>query len=241
MISTLGKLAGIGSEIAAPTQSSSLSFNANLPVSLEVVRQIDAMRYCLKLGRKELTTRSSRPLKEGQKYWANFSEGKGGVLNISQLYRQPELFEQTAYFLPFSHEEIFNASLFGYTAFRSFLLEQLSDNALSKELFKTYSYMLLSLSKAVIHIPFFHQQKRVLVQFQKHTKGTIRFYIAHEHLGPLSGEMSNSELLLHVCYEKSFYYLNKESSKFGMITDLRIQKEIEPLFDLKNMALDIKG
>ena len=240
MISTLQKLAGIGSDIGH-TSSSTINFNANLPVSVEVLKQIDTMRYRLKIGRKELTTKSSRSLKEGQKYWANFSEGKGGVLTISHLYPQPQLFENDAYFLPFAGEALFGAEAFSYHAFRSFLVKELSTTLLSKDLFKIYANMFLALSKATIHLPLIVEGKKVMVQFQKRDETTLLFYIAFEHLGPLSGRITPTELHMMAMYEKSFHYLQKESPKLGMITHVSLQKEIVPLFDLSDMALDIKG
>ena len=240
MISTLQKLAGIGSDIGH-TSSSSINFNANLPVTIEVVKQIDGTRYRLKVGRKELTTKSSKNLTEGQKYWANFAEGRGGVLTISNLYRQPHLFEDEAYFLPISLEQFFDSHNFSYSDFKAFLLKQLSNEQLSKELFKTYAYMLLALSKATIHLPIVHQGKKVMVQFQKSADASLLFYIASEHLGPIWGMISQTELQIAVMYEKSLYYLQKESPKLGMITHLTLQKEFKPLFDLSDMVLDVKG
>lgn len=240
MISTLHKLAGIGSDIGH-TSSSSINFNANLPVSLEVLKQIDATRYRLKLGRKELTTKSSKNLKEGQKYWANFSEGKGGILTISNLWKQPQLFEEAAYFLPVSLEQLFESRSFSYSDFKAFLLKQLSDEQLSRELFKTYSYMLLALSKATIHLPLIYRGKKVMLQFQKQANASLIFYIAYEHLGPLCGIITPSGFEIATMYEKSLHYLQKENPKLGMITDLTLQKEIKPLFDVSDLVLDVKG
>jgi len=240
MISTLQKLAGIGSDIGH-TSSSNINFNANLPVSIEVLKQIDATRYRLKLGRKELTTKSSKNLKEGQKYWANFSEGRGGILTISNLWKQPQLFEDEAYFLPISLEEFFESKSFNYNDFKAFLLKQLSDEVLSKELFKTYSYMLLALSKATIHIPLLFKGKKVMVQFQKQADESLLFYIAYEHLGPLLGSISPTGFEIATMYDKSLHYLQKESPKLGMITHFTLKKELKPLFDISDLVLDLKG
>lgn len=239
MISTLQKLAGIGSDIGR-TSSSSVNFNANLPVSIEVIRQIDGGRYCLKVGRKELTTKSSKNLKEGEKYWANFAEGKGGILTISNLYRQPKLFENDAYFLPMGLEQILDENSFSYNEFRAFLVKQLGSE-IPKELFTLYAYMLLALSKAIIHLPLIHEGKKVMVQFQKKEDASLLFYIAYEHLGPMYGIIQDSSVEIAAMYEKSVYYLQKESPKLGMITHLSLQKELKPLFDLGDVALDVKG
>lgn len=239
MISTLQKLTGIGSDIGH-TSSSSINFNANLPVCIEVLKQIDAMRYRLKIGRKELTTKSGKNLKEGEKYWANFSEGKGGVLTISHLWKQPELFEDSTTFLPTTFHDFLDSHHFSYTEFRTFLLTQLQ-NETSKELFKRYAYMLLALSKAIVHLPLIYEGKKVMLQFQKQADASLLFYVAYEHLGPFSGLLSPHTLEMSAMYEKSLYYLEKESPKLGMITHFSLKKEIKPLFDLSDMALDIKG
>lgn len=240
MISTLHKLAGISSDIGH-TSSSSINFNANLPVSLEVLKQMDATRFRLKLGRKELTTKSSKNLKEGQKYWANFSEGRGGILTISNLWRQPQLFGDEAYFLPMSLEQLFELQSFSYSDFKAFLLKQLSDEHLNKELFKTYSYMLLALSKATIHLPLIYEGKKVMLQFQKQADASLMFYIAYEHLGPLRGIITPTEFEIATMYEKSLHYLQKENPKLGMITHFTLQKELKPLFDISDLVLDLKG
>ena len=240
MISTLHKLAGLGSDIGH-TSSSSINFNANLPVSIEVMKQIDATRYRLKLGRKEMTTKSSKNLKEGQKYWANFSENQGGILTISSLFKQPQLFENEMYFLPLSYAQFFDSKTFSYSDFKAFLLKQLSDDTLPKTLFKTLSYMLLALSKATIHLPFFDHGKKVMLQFQIQADESLLFYMALEHLGPLRGILSPTELHIASMYEKSFYYLQKASPKLGMITHITLQQEIAPLFDVSDMVLDLKG
>lgn len=240
MISTLRKLAGLGSDIGH-TSSSSINFNANLPVSIEVMKQIDPTRYRLKLGRKELTTKSGKNLKEGQKYWANFSEKQGGILTISSLYKQPQLFEKDEYFLPLDYEHFFDSKTFSYNDFKAFLLKQLSDDTLSKTLFKTLSYMLLALSKATIHLPLSYDGKKVMLQFQVQADETLLFYMALEHLGPLRGILSPTELHIATMYEKSFHYLQKESPKLGMITHITLQQEILPLFDLSDIVLDLKG
>jgi len=240
MISTLQKLAGIGSDIGH-TSSSSINFNANLPVSIEVLKQIDGLRYRLKVGRKELTTKSNQMLREGEKYWANFAEGKGGIITISNLYKQPKLFEDETYFLPMILEQLCESYTFSFNDFKAFLLKELSDAQLSKELFKAYAYMLLALSKATIHLPLMYEGKKVMLQLQKQTDESLIFYIAYEHLGPIWGSIKPTEFKIAVMYEKSFHYLQKQSPKLGMITHLTLQKELKPLFDVSDLVLDLKG
>lgn len=239
MISTLRKLSGLSSDIAK-TSSSSVNFNANLPVTIEVLKKIDPLRYRLRVGRKELTTKSQKELIAGKKYWANFSEGKGGILTISHLYPQPSLFDDTL-FTPLEIELFCNDEGFNSTLFKTFLLDNLSREEQDKTLFQTYGYMLLALSKYVVHLPLLWSEQKHMVQFSLFDTHDVSFYMALEHLGPLCGTWSNRRLELCVMYEKSLYYLQKEQAKLGMITQIRLEREIKPLFDSADVILDIKG
>ncbi len=239
MISSLQKLVGIGSDIGR-TSSSSVPFNAALPISVEVLRRIDVMRYRLKVGRKELTTKSHKTLKEGQTYWGNFFEGKGGVLTLSHLYPQPRLFQDEAYFLPLCLEGLFEGKNFSYTEFKTFLIEQLSDETLPKSSFQTYTSMLLALNKHVLHLPLLDKGKRVLLQIQM-TPSCLHFYIAFEHLGPLTGVIEADKLSMACMYENTFLTLKKEDTKVGIPMNLTLQTEITPLFDSNDLVLDLKG
>lgn len=240
MISTLQKLAGLGNDIGH-TSSSSLTFNANLPVTIEVLRRIDAFRYQLRVGRKELTTKSQKQLIPGKRYWANFFEGKGNVLTISQLWPQPDFFNDASSFIRFSKEILFEQHCFSYTAFKRHIFQTMSSPELSKEDFFHYSYMLLAFSKEVVHLPWYIDDKKILLQFSSTEEGNLHYYIAHENLGPLGGMITSNELQIDVMYEKSLVYLQKEHEKLGIITRLGLNKEIEPLFDTSNLTFDIKG
>ena len=239
MISTLQKLAGFGNEIAH-SSSSSVNFNANLPVEIEVLSQLNAFHYRLKIGRKELSTKSKKELSVHKKYWANFDENKGGILTISQMHPQPELFED-AFFTPFELASWINRTTFDYTAFRTFLIETLTQEQCGKELFQSFSYMLHAFSKKIIHLPLILHGKKVLLQFFHNDPNTLSFYLAFENLGPMRGFLTQNELLLELCYEKSLYFLQKEQAKLDMITRFSLQKEIKPLFDRNDVVLDIKG
>jgi hypothetical protein len=241
MISTLQKLTGLGSDIVQSASSSSINFNANLPVTITVLKKIDPLRYRLKVGRKELTTKSQKALEISKRYWANFDENKGGILTISQMWPQPEAFQNEALFPVEDFSFFFDQKDFSYDDFRTFLMKKLSDETVSKELFQSYTPMLLALSKQIVHLPLIHNDKKILLQFQAIGKDTVMFYIAMENLGPIQGRLDQNSLNLAVMYEKSLYYLQKEQAKLGMITRFSLQKEIHPLFDRSDMIFDVKG
>ncbi len=240
MISSLQKLVGIGSDIGH-TSSSSIPFNAALPISIEVLKKIDTMRYRLRVGRKELSTKSHKTLDEGQIYWGNFFEGKGGVLTLSHLYKQPRLFQDDTYFLPITLEDFFENEPIQYETFKHFLLQILSDKTISKSLFQTYTTMLLALSKGIVHVPLLHEGKKVLVQLY-HEASSIHFYLAFEHLGPLRGQLMANHITLTCLYESTFILLEKALRQHKSVTlALGLEKEIEPFFEGSDLVLDIKG
>ncbi|MDD3344041.1 MAG: hypothetical protein PHR87_10750 [Sulfurospirillaceae bacterium] len=248
MISTLQNLAGIGSKIV-DTPSTSINFNANLPICVEVLKKLDLGRYKLKLGRRELTTKSQKQLKEGKKYWGNLSQGKGGILTISNLCIQPETFQTYDTFLSQEDANIIESTVLEKTNFKNFLLHQLSEASISKEQFNIFSYMLLALHKGVFHLPFLFENKKTLLQFKYITTAqnekSLLFYAAFENLGPLEGsiEKVHSQLVLnlHAIFEKSLFYLEKELNNWKILTKLSLKNEISPLYDTHDLILDLKG
>jgi len=242
MISTLQRLAGIGTNIVDHS-ASAINFNANLPITIEVLKQLGHDRFKLKLGRKELTTKSQKNLKEGKKYWGNFFQGKGGILTISNLYPQPSLFQSDDNFLPLSLDTLLTPH-FSMENWKAFLIHHLSDENTHKELFSALSIMLLALSKGIVHLPLFIKEKKMLLQFAGAEKN-ITFYVAFENLGPIQGRLSLSnhdvKAYLEVAYEKTLYFLQKEMHKLGIITELSLCNEIQPLFDSNDLLLDLKG
>ncbi len=240
MISTLQRFAGIGEELFA-TKHSNANFNANLPVCVEVIKELGANRFRLKIGKKELTTKSFKSLKVKQRYWANFSQSKEGILSISNLFAQPELFCNDSLFLPFNFEEFNLKKELNFDEFRTFLLTKLHNNLNNADEFKTYSYMLLALSKGIIHLPLQFENKKALLQFRMKEDKKLVFYLALDHLGPLSGILSEKECFLEAMYQKTIWYLEKERTKFDMLSEIRLTREIKPLFDLSNLLVDLKG
>lgn len=244
MISTLQKLAGIGANISDKS-TPSINFNGNLPITIEVLKQIDRDHFKLKLGRKELNTKSQKNLKEGKRYWGNFFEGKGGVLTISNLYLQPHIFQSDAHFLDINLEPMMK-NAFTFEEWRVFLLKNLLDDGTSKESFATLSHMLVALSKQTIHLPLLREGKKYLLQFQKTSQEEqLKFYAGFENLGPIRGILTQHhgqmEMEIDVMYEKSLFFLQKELDKLGMITHISLVRDILPLYDLNDLLLDLKG
>lgn len=247
MISTLQKLTGLTPSIT-DKRATSINFNANLPITIEVLKQLEMNRYRLKLGRKELTTKSQKNLKEQGKYWGNFYEAKGGILTLSNLCPQPQMFHTLDSFLEEPMAETIFPLVGNQEHFKHFLLTQLSDERISKKYFGIFAYMLLALHQGVVHLPFLYGAKRSLLQFKylaSSQEPMIQFYGAFENLGPIEGVLkdvsSHVILYLSVAYEKSLYYLQKEIEALGMEAEFCIKTEIAPLYDMRELLLDMKG
>lgn len=239
MISTLQHLVGLGERVSS-TPSRSINFNANLPVNVSVIKRVDAFRYRLKIGRKELTTKSQKPLQEGTLYWGNFSQDKDGILILSDLVAQPILFQNKEYFLQTTLEEMLFLEPFSMEHFKRVLIEALTQTEIDKVTFRTLSFILFGLSKGVLHLPFFKENKRSLLQIRPYEEG-YEFYMALENLGPMRGFVTQKELTLNLLYAKSLFFLEKEVSKLGMMVTLGFGKEIVPLYDAHELSFDIKG
>lgn len=239
MISTLQKLVGLDTS-RTHMPHSTVNFNANLPINVEVLEQMDKLRYRLKIGRKELNTKSQKPLFENEVYWGDFSQGEEGILKLSQLIRQPHLFQDKSAFLEAKLNEIIPYEQFSPASFHKNLLEQLLNEHLPSPLFRTFSYMLLALSKGVVHLPLQHEAKRCLLQFSLN-KQRCSFYLALENMGPIEGIITPQGIEIFVLYEKSLFFLEKQLPKLDMIASLDLRKEIHPLFDTRELMLDMKG
>ena len=239
MISTLQKLAGIGTN-PLPSPHPAINFNSNLPINVEVLKKLDTLRYRLKIGRKELTTKSQKPLHEGEHYWGNFSGGEGGILTLSNLTRQPLLFQHLSYFLEIPLHDILQPATFSMVSFKSLLVQMLSSESLCKDAFNALSFMLLALNHDVVHLPLHQESKRTLLQFKAYEEG-YRFYAAFENLGPIEGTITHNGISIAAQYDKSLYFLDKVVSKLDKIKSLTLQHTIQPLFDAKELSLDLKG
>ena len=55
-------------------------FNATLPVKIEVKKEINPIRYLIKLGNREIETKSNLPLVVGKKYFAQIKEFKSSSI-----------------------------------------------------------------------------------------------------------------------------------------------------------------
>ncbi len=82
----------IGKILKEQNRLLSVEFNTQIPLKIEVKKEINPITYLIKLGNKEIETKSFIPLKVGNRYLANVIEKKGKI-TIQNLKPYPKLLE----------------------------------------------------------------------------------------------------------------------------------------------------
>jgi len=240
MIGTISKLAQIN---ANQEKNNPLKFNGSLPINITVIKSLGLDRYKLLLGSKDFTTKSQRKLKEGEKYWGIFGEGKNGIVTISNLIKKPPFLQDEEYFLDIECTEFLNQIMqvtSPISTFKEWILENLEKKETQKTTFHMFSQMLLALKEGTIHLPLKQKNNLNILQI-KPAPNYTEFYCAFENLGPMIGTFSKNILNLEVYFNKTQYFLIKQLKKSGIVSNISINKQIEPLFSFDKLMLDLKG
>ena len=79
-ISQVGKILKATNRLNMPTE-----FNSTLPLTIEVKKQINPIRYIIQLGKKEIETKSYTPLEVGSKYKAEIEQNNSKI-EIKNLF-----------------------------------------------------------------------------------------------------------------------------------------------------------
>lgn len=233
-------------------------FNSLLPMTIDVLEKNSQNSYMLKIGNKDISTKSALALEVGSKYWGVMKEDP--VLNsvsLSQLLKKPKLLQmQRNNFLP----EFSEAKLQGLiskenpkTEMKAMLLERLSQ-AVSKSEFMTLTNMIAALNENVFTMVLKEGNQSTMFQFKKRNKdktdssedAKIDFYAAFENLGPIEGVVSvigdERKLSLSLFYENALEFLKNELEYLDLDGSLYHKNgNIEPIFELSTSLLDVKG
>ncbi|MDD3462860.1 MAG: hypothetical protein PHW07_04375 [Sulfurospirillaceae bacterium] len=245
MIWALGKLNKV---INSGSSSGNLQqFNANLPIGISVLKQIDPLRYKLLFGKREITTKSQKRLEVGGHYWGEFGEGKEGVLLISNLEKKPDIFDDDAHFLDLEFElfeDIFKTKEQPIQLFKSFILSKMAESTTNQNAFMVCENILLSLNKSIISLPLLQDGRKTLFQFHIDSQSVV-FYMAFENLGPVEGIISFEndifKTTLAVKFEKTLFWMKKELKNLNIDSSLSLKSKICPLYEIKKALLDVKG
>ena len=255
MISQIAKIAKIETLLA---NLKTARFNSVLPVTIDVVEKSDKNQYLLKIGNRELSTKSAMALDVVSKYWGVMKDNP--ELNsptLSQLLKKPKLLQmQRKNFLP----ELDSTKLQELitkqnpkTELKAVLLERLSQSV-SKNEFMTLTNMIAALNENVFTMVLKEGNQSTMFQFKKRKKSItdssedakVDFYAAFEHLGPVEGVISvvgdERKLSLSLFYEESLEFLKNELDQLDLEGFLyKKDKNIEPIYELSASLLDMRG
>ena len=233
-------------------------FNSLLPMTIDVLDKSKENLYMLKIGTKELSTKSAMNLEVGSKYWGMMKEDASlNSLSLSQLLKKPKLLQmQRDNFLPqFTETKL--AELFSKanpkTEFKLMLLDKLSQ-ASTKNEFMTLTNMIAALNENIFTMVLKEGNQNTMFQFKKRKKvnqgakedAQIDFYAAFENLGPVEGLISvvkdERRVSLSLFYESSLEFLKNELEFLDLKGLLYYKdKKIEPLYELTPSLLDVRG
>ena len=227
-ISQVGKILKATNRLNMPTE-----FNASLPITIEVKKQINPIRYILKLGKKEVETKSYTPLEIGGKYKAQINQTDNKI-EIKNLKKIPNIFNKFPNSIKYGIDDLLKDDpLKSPDKYKTFLMKNLAQ-ANNQQEFVFYSQMLLALNQEVYHL-FINDEKKSLIQL-KPKKKKLKFYGFFENLGGIGGEIyliDEIYLDLMVEFHNSLYLIEKHLSDLkGIIINSIKQENLTPLFEI---------
>lgn len=201
MISKILNLSQI-SQISQISQDAKY-YNNTLPILLQVLEKT-RMGYLLKLGNNIIEAKSTNNLQIGAKFWAIVKDSSVGEILISNLIKQPKIFENIQFStLKYTIKEFETMVKDG--KFVQKFREDLIDNFLkvnSKDEFLFLTNSLLALNKRILNIVIKDNNKNILMQIKRPKGSKIEFSAIFNNLGMIEGSIYNSQkLILKVQYQ----------------------------------------
>jgi hypothetical protein len=202
-------------------------FNANLPVQIDIKKQLNPIKYLIKLGNREIQTKSYIPLKIGNKYLAEIKEGRYSI-KISNLKEYPKILNIlkkinfTKNFLAPEKKEI---------------ISHLA-NANNKNEFIFWMNILISFNQKIHHL-IINDKKKALMQL-KYKKNTLKFYAVFEHLGEIEGFLFENSLKLFCEFDSTINLINLYKKELPFLVET-VKKEIKPIYDFSENLINLKA
>jgi len=207
-------------------------FNATLPVKIEVQKQINPIRYLIKLGNREVETKSSIPLEVGKKYFAEIKEIKS-KLQISNLKEFPGILTLLDK-IKFLNEK--NKTLKLHTFSKEEILQHLA-NANNKTEFIFFTNILMAFQQKIFHL-IINEKKKAFMQY-KYTKNKVKFYAVFNHLGELEGEITTDTLTVYSPYNATLQLIELYKDELDMEVFL-YKKEAKPIYVFADNLINLK-
>lgn len=222
-----------------------IQVNSSLAFEIKVIKQLFANRYMLEVGNRQIETKSFMPLETGQKYWAQLNQ-RGGHVQLQNLLKKPVYLQDKPplIFKNFEFTMLNNMQLFKKT-----LIDALATTSSEKE-FKFITDILLGMHHGVVTVPFEYKDRYALFQYSNKnkmsiTKNSVEFYAEFVNLGPINGKVFTSsgykELSLTVHFKNTASFLKSQKDKLGFDVFKVEVGNPQPLFNLNNSLLDLKG
>ncbi len=221
-------------------------------LSVDVLKSLGEEKYLLQTQEKTLTAQSQKQLQVGERYFAKYTQTKQEIPILSNMIKVPKLFTQLQEFqtTPLPYNEKTLQELFlnkkPFENFKENLLDTLSKTT-SKEQFQTTSFLLLSLHQGVFTLPFVFYHSLGFLQLKKRynkreKKSFLDFYAFFEHLGAISGVITQENIRLNVGYEEIRAFLEKQSDELSYPLSINVITPISPLYDItqNTSLLDIR-
>ncbi|QCT95043.1 hypothetical protein FE773_07515 [Caminibacter mediatlanticus TB-2] len=202
-------------------------FNTQIPIKIEVIKEINPITYKIKLGRKEVDTKSSIPLEIGKKYFAIVKEKKNYV-EISNLKEYPKLLDKLEK-IPISTNIHLD---------KEKIIKHLS-NSTDKNEFLFFANILLALQKKIYHIFINNKNNKAIMQY-KFNKNKIKFYACYKFLGEIEGDITPTKITLYTPYQNVANLLINNSNEIDIDIEVFIKENIKELYEFTNSLIDIK-
>ncbi|RAX54663.1 hypothetical protein CCY99_02550 [Helicobacter sp. 16-1353] len=216
-------------------------YNTTLPILLQVMEKT-RMGYLLKLGNNIIEAKSMNNLQIGSKYWAIVKDSSVNEILISNLIKQPKIFDNAK-----------KSSLkFDINEFESLLkdsrfIEKFSDNLIEKSIasstkddFLFLTNSLIALNKKILNIVINDNKKDILLQIKKPKDGKIEFSAIFNNLGLINGVIYNNQSLIIKTQYKNVRNILENNIKnlegFDEFDEIRIifDENINIFFNLYN-------
>ena len=207
-------------------------FNATLPVKIEVKKEINPIRYLIKLGNREVETKSTLPLQIGKKYFAEIKEIKS-KLQISNLKEIPEILTVLDK-IRFLDEKDKTFKL--HTFSKENILKHLA-NSQSKTEFVFFTNILMAFQQKIFHL-IINEKKKAVMQY-KYSKNKVKFYAVFNHLGEIEGEITSSSLTIYSPYNATLQLIELHKDELDLEVFL-YKKETKPIYNFAQNLLNLK-
>jgi hypothetical protein len=202
-------------------------FNASLPVKIEVKKELSPIRFLIKLGNREIETKSYIPLKVGKKYLAQIKEGKYSI-KISNLKEYPKILN-TLKKINFTEELLMPD--------KKKIMTHLA-NANNKNEFIFWMNILMAFNQKIYHL-IINKKKKALMQL-KYKKNTIKFYAVFEHLGEIEGILDQKSLKLFCEFDSTINLINLYKNELPFIVEV-YKKKIKEMYQFSENLINLKA